>query len=256
MNRIYLIAFLTILRKEITRFTRIWSQTLLPPAITMALYFVIFGNLLGPRITAMQGYSYIQYIAPGLIMMAIITNSYGNVVSSFYSMRFQKSIEELVVAPIPNSLILLGYIAGGVMRGLAVGILVTLLALLFTHLQVHNALVIILVFLLSALLFSLAGFTNALYAKKFDDIAIVPTFILTPLTYLGGVFYSIHLLPKTWYLLSLFNPILYMVNAFRYGILGITDISLIIAFSILISCCVVLFIINLHLLNKGVGIRT
>jgi len=256
MNKAYFIAFITILRKEIVRFTRIWSQTLLPSVITMALYFVIFGNLLGARISSMNGYSYIQYIAPGLIMMSVIANAYGNVASSFFSVRFQKSIEEMIVAPIPNSLILLGYIAGGVARGLAVGVLATLLALSFTHLHLHNVIVIITVFFLSALLFSLAGFTNALYAKKFDDIAIVPTFILTPLTYLGGVFYSIHLLPKTWYILSLFDPILYMVNAFRYGILGVTDISLTIAFTILTVCCILLFVINLRLLNKGVGVRT
>jgi len=256
MNKAYFIAFITILRKEIVRFTRIWSQTLFPSVITMALYFVIFGNLLGARISSMNGYSYIQYIAPGLIMMSVIANAYGNVASSFFSVRFQKSIEEMIVAPIPNSLILLGYIAGGVARGLAVGVLATLLALSFTHLHLHNVIVIITVFFLSALLFSLAGFTNALYAKKFDDIAIVPTFILTPLTYLGGVFYSIHLLPKTWYILSLFDPILYMVNAFRYGILGVTDISLTIAFTILTVCCILLFVINLRLLNKGVGVRT
>lgn len=256
MNKVYYIAFLTILRKEMTRFFRIWSQTLLPPVITMALYFVIFGHVIGSQVANIQGFHYMQYIAPGLIMMSVITNAYANVVGSFFGIRFQKSIEELLVAPIPNTLILLGFIAGGVVRGLITGLLVTLLALCFTHLHVYNVFVILSVVLLSALLFSLAGFTNALYAKRFDDIAIVPTFILTPLTYLGGVFYSIHLLPAAWYVASLFNPILYIVSAFRYGILGISDVSVTVAFIILILCCAGLFILNLRLLNKGVGIRT
>jgi ABC-2 type transport system permease protein len=256
MNRIYWVAFLTILRKEMVRFFRIWSQTLLPPVITMALYLVIFGNLVGSQIGSIQNVSYMQYIAPGLIMMAVVTNAYANVVGSFFGIRFQKSIEELIVAPIPNSLILLGFVAGGVARGLAVGILVALVVLFFTHLHIHNIVVIFSVSFLSALLFALAGFTNALYAKKFDDITIVPTFILTPLTYLGGVFYSVHLLPSFWYKLSLFNPILYLVNAFRYGFLGISDIPVYEAFAILIACCLALFGLNLYLLNKGVGIRT
>lgn len=253
---IYWIAFQTILRKETIRFLRIWIQTLLPSAITMTLYFLIFGNLLGSQIGKMHGFSYMQYIAPGLIMMSVITNSYTNVVSSFFGMRFQKSVEELLVAPLPNYLFLLGFVAGGVLRGLVVGLIVTIIALCFTHLTIHSLLTIMLVIFLAATLFALAGFTNALFAKKFDDITIVPTFILTPLTYLGGVFYSIDLLPDFWRHLSFLNPILYMVNAFRYGILGIGDVSVMNSLLMLVVCCVGLFSINLHLLNKGVGIRT
>lgn len=255
-NSIYFIAFVTILRREMVRFFRIWVQTLLPPIITMTLYFIIFGHLLGTQIQSMQGFSYIQYIAPGLIMMSVITNAYANVVSSFYGARFNKSVEELLVSPIPTYLFLLGYIAGGVIRGLIVGVLVTVLALFFTHLHLHNLFIIFSVVLLAAILFSLAGFTNALYAKKFDDISIIPTFVLTPLTYLGGVFYSIKLLPPLWQTVSLFNPILYMVNAFRYGILGVSDIQPYMALLMLLIFCIVLFGFNIRLLNKGVGIRT
>lgn len=255
-TQIYWVAFQTILRKETMRFLRIWIQTLLPPAITMTLYFLIFGNLLGSQIGHMNGFSYMQYIAPGLIMMSVITNAYTNVVSSFYGMRFQKSVEELLIAPLPNYLFLLGYVAGGVLRGLLVGLIVTVIALFFTHLTVHNVFAIFIVVLLAATLFALAGFTNALFAKKFDDITIVPTFVLTPLTYLGGVFYSIQLLPEFWRHLSFLNPILYMVNAFRYGILGISDVSVSVALLMLTVCCVGLFWLNLRLLNKGVGIRT
>jgi ABC-2 type transport system permease protein len=256
MNKIYLIAFLTILRKEMMRFFRIWSQTLLPPAITIVLYFIIFGHLIGSQLQSIEQFSYMQYLAPGLIMMAVITNAYANVVSSFFGMRFQKSIEELLIAPIPNALIILGFVAGGVVRGLLTGLLVAILALFFTHLSVHSFIITVSVIFFSALLFSLAGFTNALYARKFDDIAIVPTFILTPLTYLGGVFYSIQSLPSTWQHISLLNPILYLVNAFRFGLLGITDVSVYISFIILIGCCVLLFLFNLHLMHKGKGIRT
>lgn len=256
MNKIYFIAFLTIIRKECIRFFRIWMQTLLPPAITTVLYFLIFGHILGNQIGKIEGFSYIQYIAPGLIMMQIISNAYTNVVSSFYSMRFQKSIEEIIVAPVPNSLILCGFIFGGVLRSLIVGIIVAAIALFFTHLELYNFLVTFLSALLAAILFSLAGFTNAIFAKTFDDVSIIPTFVLTPLTYLGGVFYSLTLLSPVWQKISYANPILYMVNAFRFGILGISDVPLFAAFVILSGFCVLLFAFNLSLLNKGVGIRT
>lgn len=256
MNNLYLIAFYTILRKETLRFLRTWTQSLLPPVITMTLYFTIFGNFVGSKISAIQGFKYIQYIAPGLIMMSVITNSYANVAFSVFINRFQKSIEEILIAPIPNILILLGFVISGVMRGLIVGIFVTLLALCFTHLQIHSIMIIISVVLLSSLLFSLAGFANGLFAKNFDDVAFIPTFILTPLIYLGGIFYSINLLPNFWRITSLFNPILYIVNAFRYGILGITDIPIYITFSILLICCIVLFVLNMHLLKKGVGLKS
>jgi ABC-2 type transport system permease protein len=251
----YRVAFTTIVIKEIRRFLRIWAQTLLPPAITISLYFIIFGNLIGPRIGEMHGFDYMDFIVPGLIMMAVITNSYANVVSSFFSLKFQHSIEELLVAPVPNYVILSGYVAGGVVRGLSVGIIVTLLSLFFTDLYIHNLLVIVSVVVLTAVLFSLGGFINAVFAKSFDDIAIVPTFVLTPLTYLGGVFYSIDMLPELWQNLSLINPILYMVNAFRYGLLGVSDIPLWIAYSMILGFVAALFWFALFLLNKGVGIR-
>ena len=249
------VAFCTLLRKEIKRFTRIWVQTLLPPAITMALYFVIFGQLIGSRIGDMGGFTYMQFVAPGLIMMAVLTNSYSNVVSSFYSAKFQRSIEEILVSPTPNYIILLGYCLGGVARGLAVGFLVTMLSLLFTDLHMHSWAITIAIVILTSMLFSLAGFINAVYANSFDDISIVPTFVLTPLTYLGGVFYSISLLPTFWQGVSQLNPILYMVNAFRYGILGVSDINVTHAFIGLCICLVILFFISLRLLKTGKRLR-
>lgn len=253
--RIQWVAFSTILIKEIRRFMRIWQQTLLPPAITMTLYFVIFGQLIGSKIGPMDGVDYMSFIVPGLIMMSVITNAYGNVSSSFFSNKFQRSLEELMVAPVHPATILLGYIAGGVARGVAVGIIVTLLSLYFTTLQIHSFLVVITVILLSAIVFSLGGFINAIFATKFDDIAIIPTFIITPLTYLGGVFYSISLLPGFWQQLSLLNPILYMVNTFRYGILGISDINILWAMLMLVVFIVLLSAWSLWLLRRGVGMR-
>lgn len=252
----YFIAFSTIIRKEINRFTRIWAQTLLPPAITMTLYFVIFGNLIGSRIGEMGGFSYMQFIVPGLIMMSVITNSYSNVVSSFYGARFQRSIEELLVSPTPNWLILSGFVLGGVARGLTVGLIVTVLSLFFTDLHLHNLWVTILVVFMTSVLFAIGGFINAMFARSFDDISIVPTFILTPLTYLGGVFYSISLLPEFWQGVSMLNPILYMVNTFRYGILGVSDIDVVYALSAVAVFIVALFSLALNLLNKGKGIRS
>ena len=252
----YAVAFWTMLRKEINRFMRIWVQTILPPAITMALYFVIFGHLIGPRIGEMHGFTYMQYIAPGLIMMSIITNAYSNVVSSFFGAKFQRFIEEILVAPIPEILMLVGFVAGGIARGVIVGLVVTATALCFTDLHVQSWFVTLAVVVLTAALFSLAGLINALFAKKFDDISIVPTFILTPLTYLGGVFYSIDMLPRFWQQASLVNPILYMVNAFRYGMLGVSDIGIGTAFTVLMLFCVLLFGVSLMLLKRGVGLRS
>jgi len=256
MNNKTLIAFNTIVIKEISRFMRIWVQTILPPAISMTLYFVIFGNLIGPRIGVMNGFSYIDYIAPGIIMMAIINNSYANVVSSFFSAKFQKHIEEMLVAPIPNVVILLGFVTGGVARGLIVGLVVTCVALFFTDLKIHNLWITCSVVLMTSILFSLCGLINAIFAKKFDDISIIPTFVLTPLNYLGGVFYTISLLPEFWQSVSVFNPILYMVNAFRYGMLGVSDIAISHAFIIISLFIIVLTVTSLKLLNKGVGIKT
>ena len=249
------IAFMTILRKEIKRFTRIWIQTLLPPAITMVLYFVIFGRLIGSRIGDMGGFSYIEFVAPGLIMMAVLTNSYANVSSSFFSAKFQRSIEEILVSPTPNYIILLGYVMGGVARGLAVGLIVTIMSLFFTDLHIHHGFITVCIVLMTSILFSLAGFINAVYANTFDDISVVPTFVLTPLTYFGGVFYSINLLPPFWQQVSIFNPILHMVNAFRYGMLGVSDVNIVAAFSGLFLCVLALFAIGLHLLKTGKRLR-
>jgi len=253
---LYLTAFRTIVIKEVSRFARIWIQTILPPAVSMTLYFVIFGNLIGPRIGQMDGFSYIQYIAPGIIMMSIINSSYANVVSSFFGAKFQRHIEEMLVAPIPNIIILSGYITGGVARGMMVGLVVTLVALFFTELHIEHPLIVITVVLLTSILFSLAGFINGIFARKFDDIAIIPSFVLTPLIYLGGVFYSISLLPEFWQIVSRLNPIFYMVNAFRYGMLGVSDINIQSAFVIISIFTVALFSLCLYLLNKGVGIKT
>ncbi|TVP61123.1 MAG: ABC transporter permease [Halomonadaceae bacterium] len=249
------IAFVTIIVREVRRFTRIWPQTLLPPAVTMTLYFIIFGNLIGSRIGPMEGFDYMEFIVPGLIMMSVITSSYANVVSSFFGMKFQRSIEELLVSPVPNWVILLGYVGGGMCRGLLVGLAVTLLSLAFTSLPIHNLAMVIITALLTSFVFSLGGFINAMFATKFDDISIVPTFVLTPLTYLGGVFYSISMLPPLWQNLSLVNPILYMVNAFRYGILGISDVAPGYALAMLVLFGVILFTISLNLLHRGKGIR-
>ncbi len=250
-----LVAVKTIIRKEMVRVLRIWIQTIVPPAITMTLYFIIFGNLIGKRIGSMDGFDYMQYIAPGLIMMSVITNSYGNVVSSFFGAKFTRHIEEMLVAPMSNAAIIIGHVAGGVLRGLLVGTLVTVIALFFTRLDIAHPIIMISIVLLSSIVFSLAGFINAIFATKFDDISIVPTFVLTPLTYLGGVFYTITLLPPFWQNVSKANPILYMVNAFRYGILGKSDIDIGHAYLILLVFIVVLFTACVQLMRRGVGIR-
>ena len=249
-------AYKTIVTREITRFMRIWPQTILPPAITMTLYFIIFGNLIGSRIGTMDGFSYMEFIVPGLIMMSVITSSYANVVSSFFSMKFQRSIEEILIAPVPNYIILAGFVSGGVARGLLVGIIVSTIAILFTGLSINNYFITITVVLMTAILFSLAGMINAVFARNFDDISIIPTFVLTPLTYLGGVFYSIKLLPEFWQNVSLSNPILHMVNAFRYGVLGQSDINITYAFVIILGFIITLTACTLYLLQKGAGIRS
>ena len=250
-----LVAVRTIIRKEMVRVLRIWIQTIVPPAITMTLYFIIFGNLIGRRIGTMDGFDYMQYIAPGLIMMSVITNSYGNVVSSFFGAKFGRHLEEMLVSPMSNATIIIGHVAGGVLRGLLVGLLVTIVALFFTRLQVAHPFIMISVVLLSSFVFSLAGFINAVFAKKFDDISIVPTFVLTPLTYLGGVFYSISLLPEFWQTVSKANPILYMVNAFRYGILGVSDIRIGVAVGFMLLATAVLYTLCIRLLVSGRGMR-
>jgi len=250
------VGFSTIVAREFRRITRIWVQTLVPPAITMTLYFVIFGNLIGSRIGQMGGYDYMQYIAPGLIMMSVISNSYGNVVSSFFGAKFGKHVEEMLVAPLPPFVILSGYLAGGVLRGLLVGALVSIVALFFTRLHVEHVAVTVSIVFLTAVVFSLAGFINAVFAKNFEGISVIPTFVLTPLTYLGGVFYSIDLLPDFWQGASKLNPILYMVNGFRYGFLGESDISIGMAYVVIGLFIVVLGAFSLHLLKTGRGLRS
>ncbi len=250
------VALRTIWIKECTRFLRIWVQTLVPPVITMSLYFVIFGNLIGSRIGEMDGVSYMQFIVPGLIMMSVITNSYSNVSSSFFSAKFQRSVEELLVAPVSPWTIILGFIGGGVARAILIGLIVTLVSGFFVDLQVHNMGIIIITLLLTATLFATGGLINGVYAKSFDDISIIPTFVLTPLTYLGGVFYSLSLLPEFWQWVSKANPIVYMVNGFRYGFLGIADVSMTTAIGVLIGFNLVLLGLAYRLISRGVGIRS
>ncbi|MDA7746730.1 ABC transporter permease [Psychromonas sp.] len=256
LNRKYIIALKSIWLKEINRFLRIWVQTLVPPAITMTLYFVIFGNLIGQRIGEMEGFSYMAFIVPGLIMMSVITNSYSNVASSFFSAKMQHNIEELLVAPVPNYIIIWGYIGGAVARGLMVGFIVTLVSLFFVDLKIYNLLILISSVLCTSILFAIAGLLNAIFAKTFDDISIIPTFVLTPLTYLGGVFYSISLLPDFWQGISHFNPVFYMINAFRYGFLGISDVPIGWSFAVIFTFIIVGYSLVSILLKKGVGIRS
>ncbi len=250
------IALNTLVRKEVRRFTRLWVQTLVPPVITISLYFVIFGNLIGRRIGEMSGYSYMDFIVPGLILMAVINNAYANVVSSFFSQKFQRNIEELLVSPVPNYIILFGFVVGGSTRGLMVGLIASVVAMFFSGFYMHNLFVTVFVVLLSSVVFALGGLINAIYANKFDDITIIPTFVLTPLIYLGGVFYSIDLLPDFWQAVSHINPIFYMVDAFRYGILGISDVNIYYALLILLAFVVVLFTYALFLLQRGTGLRS
>ena len=254
--RAHLIALQTILIKETLRFLRIWIQTLLPPAVTMALYFIIFGKLIGSQLGPVNGLSYMQFIAPGLIMLAVITNAYSNVVSSFFSAKFQRHIEEMLVSPLPNTIIVLGFVGGGVARGLAVGSVVTVVSLFFTDLHWEHPFIILAVMILTSTLFALGGLINGIFARSFDDISIIPTFVLTPLIYLGGIFYSVKMLPPFWQDVSLLNPILYMINAFRFGILGVSDVNIYVAFAIILLFIAVLFGVSLWLLHCGTGIRS
>ena len=255
IDNTYIIAFKTILRKEITRFTRIWIQTLLPPMITMTLYFVIFGRFIGQRVGLMDGHTYVQYIAPGLIMMAVITNSYANVASSFFSAKFQCSIEEMLVSPIPNQIILWGYVLGGTLRGIITGFLVALVAFHFTNINVQHWFVMLVALFCTAVLFSMAGLINAMLSKKFDDISIIPTFVLTPLIYLGGVFYAVNLLHGFWYNVTLLNPIVYMVNTFRYGFLGVSDVNITLSIIMMLAFTLIFYGIASLMFRRGIGIR-
>jgi ABC-2 type transport system permease protein len=250
------IGFKTIVRKEIVRILRIWGQTIVPPAITMSLYFIIFGNLIGSRIGDMGGFDYMQFIVPGLVMMSVITNSYGNMVSSFFGAKFGHHIEELLISPLPSWVILAGYVTGSLVRGLLVGAVVIAVSLFFTDLEVRHPWVTLSVLVSTAVVFAMAGMVNAIFAEKFDDIAIIPTFVLTPLTYLGGVFYSIALLPDFWQKVSAFNPILYMVNGFRYGMLGQSDVGIGTAYAIIAVFGLILFATCMYLLHTGKGMRS
>ena len=250
------IAFRTILEKEVRRYLRIWPQTLLPPAITMTLYFVIFGTLIGARIGTMGGFSYVQFVVPGLIMMAVVTNSYANIVSSFFGAKFNRSIEELLISPVPNWVILTAFVAGSVSRGLAVAVIVTGLSLFFAELQIHNLWLTVAIVLLTSVLFALFGFINAVFANNFDDISIIPTFVLTPLIYLGGVFYSLDMLPDFGVALSKLNPLVYVVNGFRYGVLGVADVDVGFSFGMIALFTVLAFAVCLHLFNTGKRLRS
>jgi ABC-2 type transport system permease protein len=255
LNTVNGIALYTLTRKEIARFFRIWTQTLLPSPISIVLYFVIFGNLIGPRIGEISGHSYMEYIAPGLIMMAVINNSFSNVVASFFGAKFQRNIDEMYVSPMSSWVILLGFLFGGIARGCLVGLIVTVVALFFTELHLQHIGVTLLVVFFTAMLFSLGGLINAIFSRKFDDINIIPTFILTPLTYLGGVFYSTQMLPPLWQKISYFNPILYMVNIFRYGMLGTSDVPVMTSLCFIGACNIVLFLFVLRLLKRGTAIK-
>jgi ABC-2 type transport system permease protein len=249
------IGFKTIVTREYGRILRIWGQTIVPPAVTATLYFIIFGSLIGRRVGAMDGFDYLQFLAPGQIMMAVIINSYSNVVSSFFGAKFGKHVEELLVSPLPSWLVVAGYVAGGVVRGLLVGLAVTLVSLFFTHLHIQHPFIILAAVLLTSTVFAIGGFINALLAKNFDQVSFIPTFVLTPLTYFGGVFYSISLLPSWARAMSFGNPILYMVNAFRYGFLGISDVSIGLAFAIMAGAMLVLFSLAVAMMSRGTGIR-
>ena len=250
------IAFITLLRKEIIRFTRIWVQTILPPAITTVLYFVIFGKLIGSQLSTINGYQYIDYIVPGLILMTVISNSYANVVSSFFSAKFHRNIEEMLISPMPGYVILAGFIAGGVARGMLVGVVVYAVSTFFTTLPLVHPGLGLAVMALTSLLFSLAGFINGVFARNFDDISVIPTFVLAPLTYLGGVFYSIAMLPPTWRDISLSNPLLYMINGFRHGLLGVSDINPATSIAMTLVFIVLLAALALHLLHRGSFIKS
>jgi ABC-2 type transport system permease protein len=255
LGTIWWIGFRTIVFREYSRIIRIWGQTLLPPAVTTTLYFIIFGSLIGRRIGAMGGFDYRAYIAPGLIMMQIIQNSYGNVVSSFFGAKFGKHVEELLVSPLPNWIIVAGYMAGGLVRGLMVGVVVTIVSLIFAHLTASHIVAILAAAFLTSSVFALAGFINAIFARNFDQVNWIPVFVLTPLTYFGGIFYSVSLLPPWAQKVSLVNPILHMVNAFRYGFLGTSDVHVGIAFLLMGTLAAGLFALAVLLLNKGVGTR-
>lgn len=249
------VALKKIAHKETTRILRIWMQTIIPPIISTSLYFLIFGNLLGPRIKNIEGFSYIKFIVPGLIMMSILTNAYNNVSGSFFGAKFQRHLEEILVSPTKPYAIILGYISGGIFRGIGIGTLVTILSMLFTSISFYNIGIVISIAVLTSILFALMGLLNGIFAKKFDDVTIIPTFIITPLTYLGGIFYSISLLPTIWQRITLINPIFYIINAFRYGFLGISDFPIFYSYMMLFVFIIILYSVCYRLIEKGAGMR-
>jgi ABC-2 type transport system permease protein len=249
------VSYYTMIHKEFTRMIRIWSQTLLPPVITTGLYFIVFGSFIGSQLQPIHGYSYMQFIVPGLIMMSVITSSYMNTVSTFYFAKWQRNLDEMLVSPTPDWVVIAGFVSGGVLRGLLVGFLVLLVSLFFTHLVIYNIFILLAAVVLTSIVLSLAGLVNGIYAKGFDGISIVPTFVLTPLTYLGGIFFSINQFPPFWREVSLFNPILYIVNAFRYGFLGISDVSLVVSFTLLIGLAIALLVATVVLFKRGTGFK-
>jgi ABC-2 type transport system permease protein len=250
-----LTAYYTMLRGDFVRIMRIWSQTLLPPIVTTSLYFIVFGTFIGSQLAPIQGLSYIQFIVPGLIMMSVITSSYMNTVSTFYFAKWTHTLDEVLVSPMPEWLVIVGFVSGGVMRGLMVGVLVGIVGLFFTHLAIHSIVVLVLALALTSVLFSLGGLINGVFAKGFDGISIVPTFVLTPLTYLGGVFFSIEQFSPLWQQVALLNPILYMVNAFRWGFFGVSDINIWICFAVLITFILILLGVIIYLFKRGMGVR-
>lgn len=256
MFNLYFTALKSLAAKETNRYMRIWVQTLVPPVITTSLYFIIFGKMIGSRIGDMGGFSYMEYIVPGLIMMSVITSSYANVSSSFFSQKFQKNIEEILVAPVPTHIIIWGFLIGGIGRSILVGSLVTIISLFFVPLHVYSWSIGIITFLMTAIVFSLAGLLNGIFAKSYDDVSIVPTFVLQPLTYLGGVFYAISMLPPIWQAISKVNPIVYMISGFRYGFLGVTDVPVMVSMLILVLFIAVLYAICWYLISKGRGLRS
>ncbi|MCW1888237.1 MAG: ABC transporter permease [Candidatus Moranbacteria bacterium] len=249
------IAYKTIVRAEVVRFFRIWSQTFLPPAITTTLYYVIFGTFIGSQIDPIGDFTYMQFIVPGLVMMAVITSSFTNTVSSFFGAKFQRQLEELLVAPVPPVVVVAGYVTGGVIRGLLTGLLVLIIALFFTHITIFSWFAVGVFILLTSIMFSLLGLVTAIFAKNFDGVQIIPNFVLTPLTYLGGVFYSIHMLSPFWQGVSKLNPILYMVNGFRYGFLGMSDVHVGASLCMLVLMSIALVVYTMHLFRTGRGLR-
>ncbi len=250
------ISFYTIVRKDVVRIMRIWPQTFLPSIITSALYFLIFGAFLGSRIGEVQGVSYILFVVPGLVMLSVVTNSYMNTsFTMFMSKFFARTIDEILVSPTPPWLLVAGYIAGGVVRGVVIGALVLLVSLFFTHLVVHSFWIILLFLILTSVVFSLAGLVNGVYAKSIDGINLVPTFVLTPLVYLGGVFYSTESLPSFWGTVTKFDPIFYIINGFRYGFLGTSDVPILLSVGILVALAVVFLAFNIYLIRTGLGLK-